>query len=361
MKTFAYGETAQHRCSKQCCAFVSKLSEDLGRMRVVREMYPDLLDRLAAQALVDNVEASTHIEGIYPDAGRVAAIVEGAEPTTDAEHQVAGLAKAQRAVDGRYDEMPVSTTTILAFYESIFGYRGFGKRSHYRKRDTMSMLVDGVPQNVQVSPITAYETPLYLGSACDTLSDVQNASTAQGDGEDSPACEQVISVPQFVVDLLCITPFDEGNGRIVRLFSDLLAIRSGIDIGRYVSINRAFERDGMRYYEALNACTEGWDTNTNTYEPFIEYWMQTVHAAYGQLFDMLEVGEGGAAGKSARVRAFFEHHPGRHAKRDIVQANPDISVSTIENALADLVREGFLRKVGAGRGTAYERCEGEAE
>ena len=352
MKAFAYGDAAPHACSKKCCSLVSQLSEDLGRMSIVRTMYPDLLAQLEQRAFVDNVEASTHIEGLYPDAGRVAEIVAGADPVTDTERQVAGLVAAQRMVEQQTQELPVDTSTILAIHEHMFGYRGATKRSRYRKHDHMSMLVDGTPQMVKVSPITAFETLLYLGSACDALADV----LARAKRTDPPGCETVLPIAQFAVDFLCIRPFDEGNGRVVRLFSDFLALRSGIDIGRYVSLNRAFERDGMRYYECLNACTEGWDTNTNTYDPFIEYWLESAHAASGQLFDMIEVAEGGAPSKAARVRTYFERHAGQHAKRDIVQANPDISVSTIENALADLVREGFLRKVGAGRGTAYERC-----
>ena len=365
MKTFIYGSASGqnagalgvpvHRCSKRCCTLVSQLNEDLGRMAAIRSSNPDALERLEAQALADSVEASTHIEGLYPGEGRVAAIVDDDEPVTDTEHQVAGLANATRMVLQHASELTVDTATILAIHERIFAYRGTSKRSRYRKRDQMDMIIDGVPQKVQVSPILAFETPLYLGSACDMLAGCLAATEAEGPLE----CEAVLPIPQFTVDFLCIRPFDEGNGRVVRLFGELLALRSGIDVSRYVSLNRIFERDGMRYYDALNACTQGWDANANTYEPFIEYWLEAIHEAYCQLFDSIEASAGSGLGKAQRVRDYFAKRPGSHAKREIIQANPDISVSTIENALAELVREGYLRKVGAGRSTAYERCNSE--
>ena len=40
-------------------------------------------------------------------------------------------------------------------------------------------------------------------------------------------------------------------------------------------------------------------------------------------------------------------------KKEISQACPDISLTTIERTLADLVATGFIEKTGSGRTTAY--------
>ena len=62
-------------------------------------------------------------------------------------------------------------------------------------------------------------------------------------------------IPSFAVDVMCIKPFDEGTGRLARLFSLLLMEKAGFDAGRYVSVDRLCERHAAAYYEALNACT----------------------------------------------------------------------------------------------------------
>lgn len=62
-------------------------------------------------------------------------------------------------------------------------------------------------------------------------------------------------IPTFAVDVMCIKPFDEGTGRLARLFSLLLMEKAGFDAGRYVSIDRLCERHAAAYCEALNACT----------------------------------------------------------------------------------------------------------
>lgn len=58
-------------------------------------------------------------------------------------------------------------------------------------------------------------------------------------------------IPSFAVDVMCIKPFDEGTGRLARLFSLLLMEKAGFDVGRYVSVDRLCERHAAAYYEAL--------------------------------------------------------------------------------------------------------------
>lgn len=63
-------------------------------------------------------------------------------------------------------------------------------------------------------------------------------------------------IPTLAVDVMCIKPFDEGTGRLARLFFSLLLMeKAGFDVGRYVSVDRLCERHAAAYYEALNACT----------------------------------------------------------------------------------------------------------
>jgi predicted HTH transcriptional regulator len=57
--------------------------------------------------------------------------------------------------------------------------------------------------------------------------------------------------------------------------------------------------------------------------------------------------------KADRIKDLIEKTPGKISKKDISQACPDISVTTIERTLAELIACGFIEKVGTGRATAY--------
>ena len=54
----------------------------------------------------------------------------------------------------------------------------------------------------------------------------------------------------------------------------------------------------------------------------------------------------------------FESKMGKITKAELAALCPDISVTTIEKALSDLLKEEYIIKVGAGRSTAYIRNQG---
>lgn len=57
--------------------------------------------------------------------------------------------------------------------------------------------------------------------------------------------------------------------------------------------------------------------------------------------------------KGERVKEIIRRHLGKITKREILTMAPDISEAMVEKALADLLAEGFIEKVGNGRGSGY--------
>ena len=321
-----------------------KLYEDRGKLEAFKRTHADELEALRAQAHFDNVDASTRIEGLYVGADRTRELIAGAEPVDETEAQIVGYSNALKLIEGHAVELDLSTATIVSFYETLYAHRNLGRKSRYRKKDYLYVQVDGHVQALPVSPITAFETPLVLGGACDSLSEAFNAD----------ACSPLILDTVFTVDFLCIRPFEEGNGRISRLFADLLLMKAGFDVARFMSVDRIIERAGMDYYNALNSCVEGWDRSRNDYGPYVTYWLGVVHEAYQQLFSALEQGDvAHMASKSERVRLHVLNAGSPVTKRQLREALPDVSEATIENELGKLVKEGAVEKVGAGRSTAY--------
>jgi Fic family protein len=59
--------------------------------------------------------------------------------------------------------------------------------------------------------------------------------------------------------------------------------------------------------------------------------------------------------KAKRIRNVFANKVGKVTKVELAVVCPDISVTTIEKELSDLLKEGYILKVDAGRRTAYIR------
>ena len=222
MRTFDYAKLPQKLLTGALGDANARLFEDRGKLHFLKQLQPDLLEELGARAFFDNVDASAHIDGIYVDAARVAALLDGDLPLGETESQIAGYAAALRHIEADADAFDLTTASILRLYETLYAHRNLGTRSRYRKKDYQYVQVDGHVQAMPVSPITAFETPLVLGGACDSL-----ASAFRTDGFNAVVLNAV-----FTVDFLCIRPFEEGNGRIARLFALLLLEKAGFDMFR---------------------------------------------------------------------------------------------------------------------------------
>lgn len=343
MRTFDYRNLPQRLFDGKAGDANVRVYEDKGKLDLLKQLHPEELQALRERAHFDNVDASTRIEGLYAERGRTRAVLDGAAPADEIESQIVGYSNALRLIEDAPSDLDLSTTSILAFYEQLYAHRTLGRKSRYRKKDYIYVQVDGHPQAMPVSPITAFETPLVLGGACDSLENAFNAD----------ACSPLILNAVFTVDFLCIRPFDEGNGRISRLFADLMLVKAGFDIARYASIDRIIENSAMDYYDALNACVEKWDRGMNDYEPYAVYLLEVLHQAYCQVFDKLGTGSGGKLKKSEQVGFVIERSEHPMTKRDIREALPDVSEATVEAALGALVKDGVVEKLGAGRSTAY--------
>lgn len=356
MRTFDYLNLPQELFDREVGDLNALVHQDKGKMDLLKQLYPDELAQLERQAHLDNVVSSMRIEGIYPADVQVQQVIDEEARLWpqlskqfiaglgDAASQVAGYSHALRGIERDAASIDIASSAAVQFFEDLFCAQDFGMRSRYRKKDYVYTQVEGHMQAVPVSPIVAFETPLVFGSACDSLADAF----------DGDRCSPLLLAAVFMVDMLCIRPFDAGNGRVMRLMGMLLMEKADFDIFRYSSVDALVEKDAAGYYDALNACVEGWESEANDYRPFAAYWLAAVHEAYQQLFAHMDVRVKAPSGKSARVRSFLELAPSSVSKRDILKANPDISIGTVENELGRLVKEGLVRKVGRGRSTAYE-------
>lgn len=345
MRTFSYSTLPDELKTREVRDRVTALYEAKGRLSLLFSSHPEVFSRLERQARLDAVVSSLLIEGIPIDRSRVPSLLAGDIPAeNDLDNQIVGYARAWDSILSGWGDMNLSSATIVHLYETLFQGRNLGTRSRYRRKDQIYTMVNGQPQPVQVSPINAFETPLVLGGACDSLAEAFDQS------DTSP----LVMAAVFTVDFLCIRPFDEGNGRIIRLFSQLVLEKAGIDLQRYVSIDRMIAQSPSQYYDALNECAEGWDSNSGTYLPYLEYWLALLEQSTDELFSAIDREVNGPSGKSDKVLAFIMSCAGKITKQQIRESCPDVSISTIENMLGKLVREGALEKTGAGRSTSYK-------
>ena len=172
---------------------------------------------------------------------------------------------------------------------------------------------------------------------------------AVGKGDMDP----LLLIPMFILDFLCIHPFNDGNGRMSRLLTLLLLYRAGYIVGKYISIEKLIEESKETYYETFQQSSQGWHEGTSDYAPFVRYTLGVVAAAYRDFSTRVQVLAVSGMSKPDRIREIIKGTRGKVTKAEIIQQCPDISKITIQRTLADLQKSGEILKLSGGRYTAY--------
>ena len=345
MREFDFKASAAMLLTNDIVNMLGYIHEYKGQQNLFIEAKADVLSHLLEIAKIQSTEASNRIEGIYTSDERIKALVkEKSAPRNRNENEIAGYRDVLATIHENYDYIPPRANVILQLHRDLYQYSGMGIGSHFKNTDNVieEELDDGT-KRVRFRPATAFETPDMIESLCNQfLREVDR-------GEVDP----LLLIPMFVLDFLCIHPFNDGNGRMSRLLTLLLLYRSGYIVGKYISIEMLIEKTKDTYYDALQASSTGWHDGTNDYMPFVSYTLGIIKSAYKTFSERVEHLTTKGVSKPERVRQFIENKLGKVTKKDIMDACPDISATTIERTLGDLVKDGTITKIGNGRGTGY--------
>ena len=140
-----------------------------------------------------------------------------------------------------------------------------------------------------------------------------------------------------------------------RLLSLLLLYKNGFDAGKYISFEEQINKYKKDYYEALRQSSDGWATNQNSYEPFIANFIMTLYRCYQELDNRFAVVNSSKISKQARVEATVLNNLLPISKAEISRILPDVSPSTIEAVLGEMVRLGKIERIGSYRSSKYIR------
>ena len=233
---------------------------------------------------------------------------------------------------------------ILQLHRDLYKFSGASYGGHYKTADNVIAETDAQGnKSIRFQPLPAWETPEAVDSLCRAYEE------AVGKGDMDP----LLLIPMFILDFLCIHPFNDGNGRMSRLLTLLLLYRAGYIVGKYISIEKLIEESKETYYEALQQSSQGWHEGTSNYTPFVRYTLGVVAAAYRDFSARVQVLAVSSMSKPDRIREIIKGTLGKVTKAEIIQQCPDISKITIQRTLADLQKSGEILKLSGGRYTAY--------
>lgn len=322
-----------------------------GSEALYQDQLPGLLIELASHARILSITASSAIEGVVvPDTGRAERIINRQATTlrNRSEQELAGYRDAQ---DYLFQEgwRPLNAGLLLHLHRLLFGHTE-ATGGIFKEQDNLVVdrRADGTTI-VRFRPVPASETPFAMD---DLIMRYHDAATA---GEHHP----ILLVGLFVLDLLVIHPFEDGNGRVARVLTSALLAENGYTVGRYVSLEQMIAVAPDQYYQALLHSTHGWHDGGGDPWPWLGYFTGLLASAYEMFADSAAAAKAPGTKQERVRRHILRHAPASFRLADIRIAVPGVSDNTIRIALDQLKAEGRVRAEGTGRAATWSRIGGD--
>lgn len=347
MRVYDYINEPEKLFTPEIVQMVSSIHEHKGRQELFLEANIDELKALLEVALIQSTGASNRIEGIYTTDRRLKELVsQKAEPRNRSEQEIAGYREVLATVHESYEYIVPRPNIILQLHRDLYSYSQGAEGGTYKCSDNVIAETDAEGhQKARFIPVSAFQTTEAMDELCKQFWEAWEADRI----------DKLLLIPMFILDFLCIHPFNDGNGRMGRLLTLLLFYKAGYIVGKYVSMEMLIEKTKETYYEALLASSAGWHQNENTYEPFSKYYLGIMLKAYNEFESRVEHLKNRSLSKPDRIKAMIDQKVGKITKKEIMDACPDISKTTVERTLTELVKSEYIAKVGSGPTTGYVR------
>lgn len=347
MRSFAELDTLIGAVPFDVVRDLSGVDTGRGSELLFRDKLPALLTSLADRARVASIEASSAIEGVVvKNEVRAAEILAGRSSRlrTRSEQELAGY---RAALDYLYAEdwRPLNVGLLQHLHRLLFQYTNSPGGAFKR---TANVVVDRLADGTTLprfTPVSAVETPYF------TQELVRRFDEKLKEARHHP----VLLTGLFVLDLLTIHPFSDGNGRVARALTNVLLQDAGYSVTRYVSFETSIARTSDGYYATLLASTKGWHEGRHDPWPWLRYFVRLLAQSYEEFAKLTSSAREGG-GKQQRVRDYvLKHAPRTFQIADVRAALPGVSDQTIRLTLSQLKQQRRVTVDGVGRGARWTR------
>lgn len=350
-KTDELLNTSTLEISPEFLGIIAEIDEFKGAWKAVGRLAPDRLTSLRRVATIESIASSTRIEGATLSNREVERLLRDLSIerlASQDEQEVAGYAEVTELVFDSFQSIHLTENIIKQLHRDLLKYSSKDER-HRGQYKTLSNNVeafgaDGESLGVIFTTASPFETPRRMSEL------VKWTQMQLSTDELHP----LLVVAVFTVVFLEIHPFQDGNGRLSRILSNLLLLRAGYTFLPYCSLESVIEQSKELYYRALRETQATIRTDMPNWTPWVQFFLRALQSHKRHL--ELKIEEELQVISSLpelsvqlveRVRV-----AGRITMADAVRLT-GASRNTIKGHFKSLVQSGILVRHGAGRGTWY--------
>ena len=338
--------------SQNLWALINQIDELKGRWIGGAEINPQALGRLKRSVLVTSTGSSTRIEGAKLSDEDIEKMMRGLSMQKFAnrdKQEVQGYYELLENIFNSYDKITFSESSIQHLHKELLKYVGKDKlhRGEYKKTENRVEMVNEIGKSIGVLFDT---TPAWL-----TPKEMLELAEWTREAIILKEIHPLLIIANFLVEFLNIHPFQDGNGRLSRVLTNLMMLQAGYVYMPYVSHEKLIEDNKAEYYVALRKSQKSLKTDNPNILPWLEFFFSVLLTQARQAIELLskENIEKLLSPKQLLVWEYInrvsEATPGEISKATKV-ARP-----TVSQALDALLRLKKVERIGQGRTTRYKK------
>ena len=335
-------------------ALLAEIDGIRGEFKSGLRMTSQAVTSLRKSVLITSAGASTRIEGAKLTDEEVEKVMQGLSISKFADRdsqEVQGYLETLQNVFDSYNQLALREGVISSLHKELLKYSTKDEqyRGGYKKKENTVGVLD---KNGKVVKIMFTTTPAFL-----TTKEMRELVDWTSEAMENSRFQPLLIIANFIVEFLKIHPFEDGNGRLSRVLTNLLLLKAGYQFVQYVSHEQIIERRMDEYYIALRKSQETFETENDTIAPWLNFFLSVIkeQATKALIYLEEEKVEDILAPKQYKVWKYLSS-VGEASPSEIVKAT-EILMPTVRKALDRLIELGKVKRVGRGPGTRYVKIK----
>ena len=325
--------------------YLAEISEAKGRQELYKKQSPQWLNSLKEHALIESAVSSNRIEGVEVEQKRIGTVIFGKSLLQDrSEEEVRGYREALNLIHLSGSKLPVTEETCRKLHSLTRGEIWDAGKYKEKDSDIIEKRANGT-SSVRFKTVPAKQASKAM----------QQLHAAWADAFQATVIHPIITLAAYNLDFLCIHPFRDGNGRVSRLLMLLQCYHAGIEVGRYISLERLIELNKERYYETLKLSSQGWNEGRHNPWHYINFLCFIIKSAYKEFEERLGEMPQHRGEKTNLVTKALKNLYGDFRVSDLQKKCPGVSVDMIRRILKDMQAEGTVVCLGRGRSAKWRK------
>lgn len=303
------------------------------------------LKQLKSFATINSVGASTRIEGSQMSDDSVDQLLKKLDITKLEERdaqEVVGYYDALELIHASYDKIDFTEGNIKNLHNLLLKYSIKDKwhKGEYKQHSNAveATFPDGSKQIIFKTTAAGLQTKEAMQSL---LIWFQKENTVH----------PLVKCALFAYEFLSIHPFQDGNGRLSRLLTNLILLQHHYSWLQYVSFEHEIEIQKTEYYRQLRLCQSQRPNEDTT--PWVLFFLNALRNVQISLKKKLTT-EGSMqtlSSKEKLIYIYIQNHSG--CKSSDISNSLELPLPTIKRLLAKLVKVNLINKQGVGPSTNY--------